>query len=156
MSLINFPIEVKDSSEILDVAEAEEFRKTIYTTLLECGISPALKGFTYIREAVTLIWANLKWSKDPERVVVGSYSVCSVYDAVGKKYNSSITRVERCIREAVCQAFRKGNSEFLEKIFSYTIASETGKVKNKEFLLTLSMYLIEQHEKQERSEQHGE
>lgn len=150
---INFPIEIKDSAEILDVVEAERFRKEVYNTLLECGISPALKGFTYIREAVTLIWANFKWSKDPEKVVLGSYSVCSVYEAVGKKYTSTTTRVERCIREAVSQAFRKGNVEYLEKIFSYTIASETGKVKNKEFLLTLSLYLIEQHEKRERDEQ---
>lgn len=131
------------SIAVPEMSEDKEFKQELQQILIDCGISPSLMGFNYIRDGVMILKANY---------VVGTplseVSIISVYEAISLYYKGKTTqKVERCIRNAVTQAFLKGNIKLLQEIFSYTIDSDTGKVKNREFLIGLCLYLIEKERK---------
>lgn len=126
-----------------EMSEDKEFKQELQQILIDCGISPSLMGFNYIRDGVMILKANYDVGTPLPEV-----SIISVYEAISLYYKDrSIQKVERCIRNAVTQAFLKGNIKLLEEIFSYTISSVSGKVKNREFLIGLCLYLIEKERK---------
>lgn len=131
------------SIAVPEMSEDKEFKQELQQILIDCGISPSLMGFNYIRDGVMILKANYDVGTPLPEV-----SIISVYEAISLYYKGSTTqKVERCIRNAVTQAFLKGNIKLLEEIFSYTISSVSGKVKNREFLIGMCLYLIEKERK---------
>lgn len=131
------------SIAVPEMSEDKEFKQELQQILIDCGISPSLMGFNYIRDGVMILKANYDVGTPLPEV-----SIISVYEAISLYYKGRTTqKVERCIRNAVTQAFLKGNIKLLEEIFSYTIDTNTGKVKNREFLIGLCLYLVEKERK---------
>ena len=97
-------------------------------TLLNLGISPALKGFDYIVDGIAVIKKR------------GRVKTTWLYTNVAKKHNTTNFRVERCIRHAIEVAFDRGNLELLEKVFGYSYNVDRGRPTNREFLYTLAMH----------------
>ena len=64
-------------------------RKKIQDSLLELGVTPNLKGFSYICDAVEMI------SKE------GRIKVTYIYDKIARDNNENMMRVERAIRHAI-------------------------------------------------------
>ena len=61
-----------------------------------------------------------------------------LYPDVAKKYGTKPTRVERAIRHAIEVAWERGNREFIDRIFGYTINFDKGKPINSEFIATIT------------------
>lgn len=66
--------------------------KKILNFLLKNGIKPHLKGFTYLYDAIEILF------DDKERVLK---IVRNVYPKIAVKHNTTWSRVERCIRNAI-------------------------------------------------------
>lgn len=95
----------------------------------EIGISPHLKGYDYIREAIIISIADI------EKL----YGITKIlYPTIAKKYNTTASRVERAIRHAIETAWEKGNQQTIEKVFGYTISANKGKPTNSEFIAMIS------------------
>lgn len=91
----------------------------------EIGVPAHIKGYLYLREAITMVYNNLE--------LLGSITKI-LYPDIAKKYNTTASRVERAIRHAIEVAWSRGNVESLNKMFGYTVNSHKAKPTNSEFI----------------------
>lgn len=97
--------------------------------LLEIGIPAHIKGYQYIREGIMLSFYDKNMLH---------YITKCLYPTIAKKYKTTSSSVERTIRHAIEVAFRRGNRQVLEEIFSNTICSKKTKPTNSEFISLLT------------------
>ena len=97
--------------------------------LLEIGIPAHIKGYQYIREGIMLSFYDKNMLH---------YITKCLYPTIAKKYKTTSSSVERTIRHAIEVAFRRGNIQVLEEIFSNTICSKKTKPTNSEFIALLT------------------
>lgn len=97
--------------------------------LLEIGIPAHIKGYQYIREGIMLSFYDKNMLH---------YITKCLYPTIAKKYKTTSSSVERTIRHAIEVAFRRGNRQVLEEIFSNTICSKKSKPTNSEFIALLT------------------
>ena len=57
---------------------------------------------------------------------------------MGKKYNASVTRVERAIRHAIEVSWNRGDWDLLEEIFGHSVDIDRAKPTNSEFIVTIA------------------
>lgn len=97
--------------------------------LLEIGIPAHIKSYQYIREGIMLSFYDKNMLH---------YITKCLYPTIAKKYKTTSSSVERTIRHAIEVAFRRGNRQVLEEIFSNTICSKKTKPTNSEFIALLT------------------
>lgn len=91
----------------------------------EIGIPAHIKGYLYLREAITMVYNNLE--------LLGSITKI-LYPDIAKKYKTTPSRVERAIRHAIEVAWSRGNMDSINKMFSNTVNSNKAKPTNSEFI----------------------
>lgn len=91
----------------------------------EIGVPAHIKGYLYLREAITMVYHNLE--------LLGSITKI-LYPEIAKKYNTTPSRVERAIRHAIEVAWNRGNIESINRLFSNTVNSTKAKPTNSEFI----------------------
>ena len=102
---------------------------SITKMLHELGIPSHIKGYQYIREGVNIIFKN------PE--VIGGITK-ELYPELAKKFNTTVSRVERAIRHAIEVSWNRGNLDFMEEIFGYSVDIDKAKPTNSEFIVTIA------------------
>lgn len=112
-------VKVKSSSQVVDL-ETE-----ITNIIHEIGVPAHIKGYMYLREAITLVVNDIE---------LLSAVTKELYPAIAKKYNTTASRVERAIRHAIEVAWSRGQVDTINKLFGYTIHNEKGKPTNSEFI----------------------
>ncbi len=95
----------------------------------EVGVPAHIKGYQYLREAIMMTIDNMD--------VINSITKL-LYPTVAKKYQTTASRVERAIRHAIEVAWDRGDTDVLNGIFGYTIASGKGKPTNSEFIAMIA------------------
>jgi two-component system response regulator (stage 0 sporulation protein A) len=98
--------------------------KQIKDTLKELGIMPNLKGYHYLADAIELCIEEVKTRKS-----VSSWMW--IYRKVARIHNTTPSRVERCIRNAVDKAtqtelykkiiYESANSAFIALVAEYVM-----------------------------------
>ena len=108
-----------------------EARSIVISNLLrEIGISPHLKGFKYLKEALLMDeQLHPKITKD-------------VYPELASKFSASIIGIERAMRNAIAVGFSHGNYELINDIFGYCINPNRGCPSNLEFITTIHEHLF--------------
>ncbi|WP_202076740.1 sporulation transcription factor Spo0A [Caldalkalibacillus salinus] len=91
----------------------------------EIGVPAHIKGYLYLREAITMVYNNLE--------LLGSITKI-LYPDIAKKYNTTSSRVERAIRHAIEVAWSRGNIDSINKMFGYTVSTHKAKPTNSEFI----------------------
>lgn len=91
----------------------------------EIGVPAHIKGYIYLREAITMVYNNIE--------ILGSITKI-LYPEVAKKFNTTPSRVERAIRHAIEVAWQRGNMDTISKYFGYTISNTKAKPTNSEFI----------------------
>lgn len=91
----------------------------------EIGVPAHIKGYLYLREAITMVYNNLE--------LLGSITKI-LYPDIAKKYNTTSSRVERAIRHAIEVAWSRGNIDSINKMFGYTVSTSKAKPTNSEFI----------------------
>lgn len=96
--------------------------------LKRMGIPLHLFGYRMTREAILMA------SEDPSLLnsIVGK-----LYTGVAEKFNSTSSRVERAIRNAIEVGWERADVNDLYKVFGCTIKLSKGKPTNTEFIATL-------------------
>ena len=135
------PFDLSDlEKRIYDITKKENNNKNIdfYTSNLqvaitkmlhELGIPSHIKGYQYIREAVNIIFDNPS--------VIGGITK-ELYPELAKKFNTTTSRVERAIRHAIEVSWNRGNLDFMEEIFGYSVDIDKAKPTNSEFMVTIA------------------
>ena len=57
-----------------------------------------------------------------------------LYPTIAKQHKTTPSRVERAIRHAIEVAWSRGNMDYINSLFSYTVSTGKGKPTNSEFI----------------------
>jgi two-component system response regulator (stage 0 sporulation protein A) len=124
--------EVKKTISFMDNEETgfskdspADLKQEITNIIHEIGVPAHIKGYMYLREAITMVVNNME---------LLSAVTKELYPSIAKKYNTTASRVERAIRHAIEVAWSRGQVETINKIFGYTIHNDKGKPTNSEFI----------------------
>lgn len=102
--------------------------KNISDLLLKLGIHRTCLGYRYLHYILQLCMENEDYL----------LRVTSLYEAASKKFNTSPTNIESCIRNAITRCWIRGNKKYLIEIAFYDLEV---KPSNSEFLDILYCYL---------------
>jgi two-component system response regulator (stage 0 sporulation protein A) len=108
---------------------ASNLQVSITKMLHELGIPSHIKGYQYIREAVSIIFENPG--------IIGGITK-ELYPELAQKFNTTVSRVERAIRHAIEVSWNRGNLDFMEEIFGYSVDIDKAKPTNSEFMVTIA------------------
>ena len=125
---------------VLDLFKKEEETKTVdfyhsniqvsITKMLhELGIPSHIKGYQYLRVAITVIFER------PE--TIGGITK-ELYPELANKFDTTVSRVERAIRHAIEVSWNRGNIDLMEEIFGHSVDIDKAKPTNSEFVVTLA------------------
>lgn len=95
----------------------------------EIGVPAHIKGYMYLREAITMVVNDME---------LLSAVTKELYPSIAKKYNTTASRVERAIRHAIEVAWGRGQIEAINKPFGYTVHNDKGKPTNSEFIAIIA------------------
>lgn len=91
----------------------------------QMGVPAHVKGYQYLRDAIVCVIIDI--------ALLGSVTK-ELYPMIAVKYQTTPSRVERAIRHAIELAWDRGNIEFMNRFFGYTINVDRGKPTNSEFV----------------------
>ena len=120
--------EAEKKNESLDLFH-NNLQISITKTLHELGVPSHIKGYQYIREGITLVY------KRPE--IIGGITK-ELYPEIAKKFDSTVSRVERAIRHAIEVSWNRGNWDLMEEIFGHSVDIDKAKPTNSEFIVTIA------------------
>ena len=101
----------------------------ITSIIHEIGVPAHIKGYMYLREAITMVVNDME---------LLSAVTKELYPSIAKKYNTTASRVERAIRHAIEVAWGRGQVDAINKLFGYTVHNEKGKPTNSEFIAIIA------------------
>jgi two-component system response regulator (stage 0 sporulation protein A) len=133
------PFELSDlEKRILECSDREDIKmKKNYNTLQmsitkmlhELGVPSHIKGYTYIREGISIIYEH------PE--VIGGITK-ELYPDIANKFETTVSRVERAIRHAIEVSWNRGDWDYMEEVFGHSVDIDKAKPTNSEFIVTLA------------------
>jgi len=97
----------------------------ITSIIHEIGEPAHIKGYLYLREAITMVYNDVE--------LLGSITKV-LYPDIAKKFNTTASRVERAIRHAIEVAWSRGNLDSISSLFGYTVSNTKAKPTNSEFI----------------------
>jgi two-component system, response regulator, stage 0 sporulation protein A len=119
-------ISLMDTTEMkLNKKEPIDLEAEITNIIHEIGVPAHIKGYMYLREAITMVVNDME---------LLSAVTKELYPSIAKKFNTTASRVERAIRHAIEVAWGRGQVETINKLFGYTIHNDKGKPTNSEFI----------------------
>ena len=121
--------QMKDWSEYKSEKQEPDLEIVISDIMHQIGVPAHIKGYKYLRYAITLCVENPDMMSSVTKVL---------YPTVAKNFQTTASRVERAIRHAIEVAWDRGDVEVLSSYFGYTIQSSRGKPTNSEFIAMLS------------------
>lgn len=89
------------------------------------GVPTNLMGYHYLRDAVLFVLESGKKALSVTKVI---------YPAVAKKNGTTASRAERAMRHAIEVAWDRGDADYHNEVFAYTIDPKRGKPTNSEFI----------------------
>ena len=120
---------LKKSLVLKDSLLNNDLEIDITNLIHEIGVPAHIKGYQYLRDAITLVVANMD--------VLGAVTK-ELYPVVAAMNNTTPSRVERAIRHAIELAWNRGKMETLEALFGYTVQQQKGKPTNSEFIAIIA------------------
>ena len=102
---------------------------SISKMLHELGMPSHIKGYQYIREAISMVYDN------PE--IVGGITK-ELYPTLAGKFDTTVSRVERAIRHAIEVSWNRGDWDLMEEVFGHSVDIDKAKPTNSEFIVTVA------------------
>ena len=122
----------KDETKI-NISKAVDMITQITNIFHEIGVPTNIKGYMYLREAITLVVNNIELL-----LLIRE----KLYPLVGEKFNTTASRVERLITQAVEGTWTNGQVETINKITDYTSYNIKNNPTNSEFIAMVTNMLI--------------
>jgi two-component system response regulator (stage 0 sporulation protein A) len=123
-------------ANIVQLPKGKNLDANITTIIHEIGVPAHIKGYQYLREAITIIYNNIE--------ILGAITK-TLYPQIAEKYKTTPSRVERAIRHAIEVAWTRGNIDSISHLFGYTINISKSKPTNSEFIAMVADKLRIEH-----------
>ena len=127
----------KERNKTIDLYK-HNLQVSITNILHELGVPSHIKGYQYIKESIMIVY-------DKPNIVGGITK--ELYPEVAKKYDTTVSRVERAIRHAIEVSWNRGSWDLMEEIFGHSIDIDKAKPTNSEFIVTVADKLKLEFEK---------
>ncbi|MDQ1909512.1 sporulation transcription factor Spo0A [Paenibacillus sp. GD4] len=123
-------------TNVVQLPKGKNLDANITTIIHEIGVPAHIKGYQYLREAITMVYNNIE--------ILGAITK-TLYPAIAEKYKTTPSRVERAIRHAIEVAWTRGNIDSISHLFGYTINISKAKPTNSEFIAMVADKLRIEH-----------
>ena len=123
-------------ANIIPMHKNRNLDANITSIIHEIGVPAHIKGYQYLREAITMVYNNIE--------ILGAITK-TLYPAIAEKFKTTPSRVERAIRHAIEVAWTRGNIESISHLFGYTINVAKSKPTNSEFIAMVADKLRIEH-----------
>ena len=123
--LDTFVVSSKKSINIL----SNNIQISISKMLHELGMPSHIKGYQYIREAISMVYDNPS--------IVGGITK-ELYPELATRFDTTVSRVERAIRHAIEVSWNRGDWDFMEEVFGHSVDIDKAKPTNSEFIVTIA------------------
>ncbi|WP_281886695.1 sporulation transcription factor Spo0A [Paenibacillus sp. YYML68] len=123
-------------TNVVQLPKTKNLDANITTIIHEIGVPAHIKGYQYLREAITMVYNNIE--------ILGAITK-TLYPAIAEKYKTTPSRVERAIRHAIEVAWTRGNIDSISHLFGYTINISKSKPTNSEFIAMVADKLRIEH-----------
>ncbi|SDD44843.1 two-component system, response regulator, stage 0 sporulation protein A [Paenibacillus sp. UNCCL117] len=134
MPMMSSQISMK--ANVVQLPKGKNLDANITTIIHEIGVPAHIKGYQYLREAITMVYNNIE--------ILGAITK-TLYPAIAEKYKTTPSRVERAIRHAIEVAWTRGNIDSISHLFGYTINISKSKPTNSEFIAMVADKLRIEH-----------
>ncbi len=121
------------SVEVRDKRRAASVDEKISNIFISIGIPPHIKGYQYLREGIKMAIENPS--------IINSVTK-ELYPEIGKKFNTTASKVERAIRHAIEVAWNRGRVEAINAIFGVRVYIGSERPTNSEFIALVADKLI--------------
>lgn len=121
---------------VVPLAKGKNLDANITSIIHEIGVPAHIKGYQYLRDAITMVYNNIE--------ILGAITK-TLYPSVAEKYKTTPSRVERAIRHAIEVAWTRGNIDSISHLFGYTINISKAKPTNSEFIAMVADKLRLEH-----------
>ena len=118
----------KSSSKEL-LLDDKSLNGAITDMLHSLGIPSHIKGYSYIRDSISLMYKNPS--------MIGAITK-ELYPEVASMYDTTSSRVERAIRHAIEVSWSRGDYDLMESLFGHSVDYDRAKPTNSEFIATLA------------------
>lgn len=123
-------------SNVVPMGKGKNLDANITSIIHEIGVPAHIKGYQYLREAITMVYNNIE--------ILGSITK-TLYPAIAEKFKTTPSRVERAIRHAIEVAWTRGNIDSISHLFGYTVNISKSKPTNSEFIAMVADKLRIEH-----------
>ncbi|AIQ69963.1 sporulation transcription factor Spo0A [Paenibacillus graminis] len=124
------------SNNVVPLSKGKNLDANITSIIHEIGVPAHIKGYQYLREAITMVYNNIE--------ILGAITK-TLYQAIAEKFKTTPSRVERAIRHAIEVAWTRGNIDSISHLFGYTINISKSKPTNSEFIAMVADKLRIEH-----------
>ncbi|EXX88326.1 chemotaxis protein CheY [Paenibacillus darwinianus] len=132
----NYNSSMFPKSNVVPLAKGKNLDANITSIIHEIGVPAHIKGYQYLREAITMVYNNIE--------ILGAITK-TLYPAIAEKFKTTPSRVERAIRHAIEVAWTRGNIDSISHLFGYTINISKSKPTNSEFIAMVADKLRIEH-----------
>ena len=123
-------------SPIIQNSKQKNLDANITNVIHEIGVPAHIKGYMYLREAITMVYNDIE--------ILGSITKV-LYPKIAERFNTTPSRVERAIRHAIEVAWSRGNMDAIKSLFGYTVNISKAKPTNSEFIAMVADKLRLEH-----------
>lgn len=123
-------------SNVVPLGKGKGLDANITSIIHEIGVPAHIKGYQYLREAITMVYNNIE--------ILGAITKI-LYPAIAEKFKTTPSRVERAIRHAIEVAWTRGNIDSISHLFGYTVNISKAKPTNSEFIAMVADKLRIEH-----------
>ncbi|MDF2713653.1 MAG: spo0A [Paenibacillus sp.] len=127
---------ISSKPNVVPITKGRNLDANITSIIHEIGVPAHIKGYQYLREAITMVYNNIE--------ILGAITK-TLYPAIADKYKTTPSRVERAIRHAIEVAWTRGNIDSISHLFGYTINISKSKPTNSEFIAMVADKLRIEH-----------
>ena len=111
------------------IQRSQTLDEKLSSLFLTIGIPAHIKGYQFLREAVKMVVEN------PDVI---NRITKELYPGIGKRFNTTASKVERAIRHAIEVAWSRGRIDTLNRAFGCKVASKEDKPTNGEFIAMIA------------------
>jgi two-component system response regulator (stage 0 sporulation protein A) len=121
------------SAEVRDKRRVTSLDEKISNIFITIGIPPHIKGYVYLREGIKMAIENPN--------IINNITK-ELYPNIGKKFDTSASKVERAIRHAIEVAWNRGRVDAISAIFGVRVYIGSERPTNSEFIALVADKLI--------------
>jgi two-component system response regulator (stage 0 sporulation protein A) len=125
-----------NKANVVPLSKGRNLDANITSIIHEIGVPAHIKGYQYLREAITMVYNNIE--------ILGGITKV-LYPSIADHYKTTPSRVERAIRHAIEVAWTRGNIDSISHLFGYTINISKSKPTNSEFIAMVADKLRIEH-----------